>query len=194
VETARTDGESVEGRAFHQFDAIAEGVENVRAAEAADRRVGAGGQTRAFACGDDLVEVIDGECGVRASSGVKIGVGFDAEMQIYGTGHEPDAVASGQRGRLLLFGKTEDADVERASSFFATSGDSYLHVIEAKDRHRVIAELGRRRPKEKRRSSYRAVLRRGTSRLQAEIRPELGICSGAWRLMKIRFDSGGFRY
>src|SRR5580704_12350420 len=126
---------SVWSRDFHQLDAIAEGIENVRATEVGDRSVGARGKTCALARGDDIVEVIDGQSGMRAPGGVKIGVGFDAEMQIHRTGHEPDAVAPGQRGRLLLLGEAENANVKRASGFFAAGRNRDLHVIEAKDWH-----------------------------------------------------------
>src|SRR5579863_5948020 len=101
---------------------------------------------------------------MRAPGGVKIGIGFDAEMQIHGSSHEPDAVASGHLGRLLLLGETQNANVKRASGFFATSGNRYLHVIEAKDWHCLsIAEVGRRPPRERRRSSCRAAPKRETS-------------------------------
>jgi hypothetical protein len=153
---------------FHQLDAIAERIENVRAAKVSDGRVFARGEALALALRDDFVEIVHGESRVCTSGGVKIGIGFDAEMEIHGTRHEPDAVAAGQRGRLLLLGEAEDADVKRARGFFAAGGNRDLHVIEAKDGHFVFQkEAGRRLPRVRRRNSCRASLRRETSGLRA---------------------------
>jgi hypothetical protein len=71
---------------FHQLDAVAEGIEDVCTAIAADGSVGASGEACAFTRRDDFVEIVDGERGMRAPGCVKIGVGFDAEMKIHGAG------------------------------------------------------------------------------------------------------------
>lgn len=156
-------GTSLRSCALHQLDAIAEGIEDVRATEVADGRVGACGEASTFACRDNFIEIVHGERGMRAPGGVEIGVGLDAEVQIYRAGHEPDAIASGQRGRLLLLRETENTDVKRTRGFFAASGNRYLDVIEAKDWHRVKKGADRRLPRARRRSNYRAVLTQGTS-------------------------------
>jgi len=80
---------------LHQFDAIAEGIEDVRAAVTIYRRVFASRESGALAGQDNFVEVVDDECRMRAASCVKIGIGFDTEMKIHRAGHEPNTVASG---------------------------------------------------------------------------------------------------
>jgi hypothetical protein len=124
------------GCSLHQLDAIAEWIENVRAAKVADGRVGSCGESCALARGNDFVEVVDGERGVSTSGRVKIGGGFDAEVQTHGARGEPDALAAGHRGRLLLLAETENADVKRAGDFFAAGGNRDLHVIDANYWHR----------------------------------------------------------
>lgn len=167
-------------RALHQFDAIAEGIENVGAAQVADGRVRFCGEPGAFARRNCFIEIVDDERGMRALGGVKIGGGFDAEMEIHWASCEPDAVTSGHRRGLLLLGETENADVKRARGFFTAGGNRHLHVIEAKDWHRVMKEAARRLPKARRRSSCRAIPRRETSGLRAGRERECEICSGAW--------------
>ncbi len=148
---------------LHELNAVAEWIEYVRAAIVGDWCVGAGRESGTFARCDDFVEIIDGECGMCAPRCVKIRVGFNAEMQIHWAGDEPDAVASGHRCGLGLFGETKNADVERASGVFAAGGDGDLHVIEAKDWHRVLPlEVVHRLPRARHRSSCRAALRRET--------------------------------
>jgi hypothetical protein len=85
--------------AFRQLDAVAEGVEDVRAAEAIDGRVFARGKSGALAGQDDFVEIVDGEGGMSTACGVKIGVSFNTDVKIHRACCEPDAVASGHRGR-----------------------------------------------------------------------------------------------
>src|SRR5579871_5803419 len=138
--------ESIEARALHQLDAIAERVENMRAAEVADGGVGARGQAGALTRGDDIVEVVDSQSGMRAASGVKIGVGFNTEMQIHRSSHKPDAIASSHGGGFRLFGETKDTNVKRARGFLAAGGNRDLYVIEIKDWHRVLPREADRCP------------------------------------------------
>src|SRR5580704_9227172 len=167
---------SVGVRVFHQLDAIAEWIEDVCAAKVADGRVGARREACALACGHDFIEIVDGERGMRAPRGVKIGVGFDTEMQINGSRDQPDALAPGHRCRLLLFGETENADVKRTRGFFAAGRNRDLHVVEAKDWHGAHPmEAVRRRPMARRRNSCRAVLRRETSGWRAGTERGYGI-------------------
>jgi hypothetical protein len=114
----------------------------VRATKVADGRVGSGRESRALACSDDFVEIVDREGGMRARGRVKVGYGFDAEMELNGTRGEPDAVASGHRGGLLLLGEAQDAYIKGAGDFFVAGRNRDLHVIDAKDWHRYGLESG----------------------------------------------------
>src|SRR5579872_3202123 len=170
----------VGSRDLHQLDAVAEGVEDVRAAEVVDGRVFAGGKSGALAGQDNFVEVVHSEGGMSATRGVEVGVGFDAEMQIYWADCKPDAVAIGHCWRLFHLGETENADVERARGFFAAGWDCDLDMVEVKDWHCLfLTGAGRRLPTARRRNSCRGGLRRGTSGVRAGTGRSTGICSGA---------------
>jgi hypothetical protein len=119
--------------AFHKFEAIAERVEDVDATKAVKGSVGLGGEAGALAGAKDGVEPFNYECGMGTLGGMK--VRLDAEMQIYGTGDEPDAFAFGHLRRLGNFSESEDAGVEGASAVFTGDGDGDLHVVETEDWH-----------------------------------------------------------
>lgn len=148
--------------AFHEFEAIAEGIENVDAAEIGEGGIRPGRKARALASSYDLVEIVDHECGVGALGGME--VFLDAKVEIHWAGREPDAAAARHGCRLGDFGEAEDSSVEATREGFDACGNRELHVIETKDGHRVptVARV-RRQPKATRRSSCRTGQTRETS-------------------------------
>lgn len=141
--------------AFHEFQAIAEGIENMSATEIVERCIGLGGKAGAFTGGDDGVEVINDQRGVSAPGRVEIGL--DPNVKIYRAGEEPNTVAAGHGCGFFDFGQAENSGVEASGAFFATDGDRKLHVIEAKDGHWLQAVApARHRPTARHRNNYRA--------------------------------------
>ena len=149
--------------ALHQLEAIAEGIEDVDAAEVVEGRVGRVGRPARSQAATISSRLSTTSAGCARLAGWK-SVGLDAKVEIHRACHEPDAVASCHRDRLCDFGETENSDVKRRARFFAASGNRELHVIEAKDWHRAEtgsgAAAGPRRDAE---IASRAGLRRGTS-------------------------------
>src|SRR5713101_1688723 len=60
------------GTAFHEFEAVAEGVENMETAKAAKRNVGLDGSARGFAAREKLIEAFDHQRGMSFLRGMKI--------------------------------------------------------------------------------------------------------------------------
>src|SRR5258707_14058340 len=103
---------SLQNLALHEFKPIAEGVEDVDAAETAEGSIRPGGEPGAFARRENFVESVDDKRRMRALGRVE--VRLNAKMKIYGADGEPDAVASGHSGRLCDFGEAENAIIELA--------------------------------------------------------------------------------
>jgi hypothetical protein len=145
--------------AFDQFEAIAEGIEDVDASEIVERGVGLRRKTGEFAGGDDIVKAVDNvavdnECRVSAPCRVKIGL--DSKMKIHGTCDEPDAVAFCYFSWLFDFGQPEDSAVELACARLAAHRNCDLNVIETKDWHGTpMVALDPRRPRVTRRNNCR---------------------------------------
>src|SRR5947209_15990120 len=74
-------GGELQNLSLHQFEPIAERVEDMHAAESIEGYIGFCGETLAFACGYDLIESIDDECRMCAFCRIKIGL--DAEVQVH---------------------------------------------------------------------------------------------------------------
>ena len=58
--------------ALHEFEPIAEGVEDVNAPKFVERYVGSGRKACAFAGGDYVVDIVDHQCGMSALGGMKV--------------------------------------------------------------------------------------------------------------------------
>jgi hypothetical protein len=135
------------------------------AAKTIEGSIGPRGQTSAFAERKNSVEPFDDERGMSSFCGMELR--FDTEVQIYGPSRKPDAVASGHLRGLLDFAKPEDSGVKLPSPIFAADRNRQLHVVKAKDWHRLQGlAWGRLRPRERHKNSYREGLKRETSSRQ----------------------------
>src|SRR6266849_5764436 len=119
--------------ALHEFEAVAEGVEDMETAKTAKRNVGLDGGARGFAPREKLIEAFDQQRGMGLLCGMKIL--FHAEMKIQRASGEPAAAASGHRRRLGNFGEAKDAGIEFAGAVFAAGRNSDLDVVKRKDLH-----------------------------------------------------------
>src|SRR5713226_7645864 len=118
---------------LHEFEAVAEGVENMETTKTAKRNVGLDGGARSFAAREKLIEAFDHQRGMGFLRGMKIL--FHAEMKIQRAAGKPAAAASGHRRRLGNFGEAEDAGIEFAGAVFAAGRNGDLDVVKRKDFH-----------------------------------------------------------
>src|SRR5260370_12410763 len=100
------------GNVFHKLKAVAEGVEDMERAKAAERNVGLKGGAGGFAASEKFIEAFDHQRGMGFLRGMK--TLFHAEMKIQRATGKPAAAASGHRRRLGNFDEAKDAGIEFA--------------------------------------------------------------------------------
>jgi hypothetical protein len=131
--------QDLSGDPLHQLEAVAEGVEDVDAAEAVEGGVLFCRDAGTLAGRKDGLETVDDERRMSPLGGGEIGL--DAEMKIHGASDKPDALAGSHLRWLIDFGEAEYAGVEGARAIFAAHGNNNLHMVEAEDWHWWKARL-----------------------------------------------------
>jgi hypothetical protein len=105
---------------LHQFEAVAEGIEDVGAAIAIERSIGLDAEAGALAGGEDVVQGVNDKRWMSTFGRMKIGL--DAEVQVHGSRGKPDTISAGHGRRLLYFREAEKAAVNSRARFSPTTG------------------------------------------------------------------------
>jgi hypothetical protein len=125
---------------FHQFEAIAEGIEDMDTAETVEGGVGPDGDASSFAGGEDCLESFSYER--RMGTLGRSEIGLETEMKIHGAGNKPDAFSLGHLRRLFDLREAKDSQVKGSGAAFARHRNGDLHMIDAEDSHgRTLSSL-----------------------------------------------------
>ena len=116
---------------LHEFDAVAEWINDVDAAEAGKIGIGLRRKTGRLAACNDSVEIFHDESRMRFLRGVKIF--FDPGVDLDVAGFEPTAAAICEGCWLGHFFKAKNSRIKATRRILRAGRDGQLDVIEPKD-------------------------------------------------------------
>ena len=118
---------------LHHFDAVSEGIMDIKPVISLKRFILNHMAARCFKCFSQVCQVIDQKR--RMGFFRRSEILLDAQVQFYRTPAEPTAAAGNQIGRFCLFRKAKQAPVKSPRLFFTASRHRQLNMVERKDPH-----------------------------------------------------------